>query len=411
MKFKTFFKNHPYIFQVLLSIVIGIIGGIGWSIVKGNDNLISILSQGVVIGPIYGGIIVYPIILTLYQVVDFYGVIKENRCSKSILFDIWTIFLSISYELLYLVVVKEVLFGKDWSEVLRNEAVHTPIFTQSFPSICLIIVVFTLGIGILWSKNVNSIPPLLTVLSISATYLGVILRIVFSIQVVKFETPLDLALLLPPVVFVLIVAKTISMKIGEYREEDSRRSKIDSIPILSGLNRFLKSSKNWHIMAAVLMIPLLGIIICVLVLLGQEPDGLIKAFTETSQWNLSTKVSPPNVYYDEHYLCTVAAGGHRKIVKPIRTGVRHGNRIVVNRQLLIANAFEDLLQENLPRVHRVIRNFYDTYGFPIARLVKSRYIADIIWILMKPLEWFFLCVLYLFDTHPEDRICIQYTGK
>ena len=41
---------------------------------------------------------------------------------------------------------------------------------------------------------------------------------------------------------------------------------------------------------------------------------------ETSGWNLSRRVAPQNVYYDEHYLCTVAAGGHRKIVKPLRLG-------------------------------------------------------------------------------------------
>lgn len=31
--------------------------------------------------------------------------------------------------------------------------------------------------------------------------------------------------------------------------------------------------------------------------------------------------------------------------------------------------------------------------------------------IMKPLEWIFLCVLYLTDAHPENRIAVQYTGK
>lgn len=29
---------------------------------------------------------------------------------------------------------------------------------------------------------------------------------------------------------------------------------------------------------------------------------------------------------------------------------------------------------------------------------------------MKPLEYFFVIVLYLFDTAPEDRIAVQYMG-
>ena len=51
---------------------------------------------------------------------------------------------------------------------------------------------------------------------------------------------------------------------------------------------------------------------------------------------------------------------------------------------------------------------YDRYGFPIARLIKSKYVADIIWFIMKPLEWFFLFVIYLVDEYPEDRIARQY---
>ncbi|HNX64697.1 MAG TPA: hypothetical protein PKI60_05880 [Oscillospiraceae bacterium] len=34
---------------------------------------------------------------------------------------------------------------------------------------------------------------------------------------------------------------------------------------------------------------------------------------------------------------------------------------------------------------------------------------DIIYIVMKPLEYLFLFVLYLFDLNPENRISMQYT--
>ena len=165
-------------------------------------------------------------------------------------------------------------------------------------------------------------------------------------------------------------------------------------------------------LAFLLMWPLLGILICLLALFGQSPSAAIRAFTETSDWNLSQQVSPRNIVeYDEHYLCTVAAGGHRKIVHPIRRGVRHGHSVTVNRQLCVANAFEQILEEQTPRLHRAVRHFYDTYGFPIAKLIRSPYVADLVYFLMKPLEWYFLLVLYSVDAHPEDRIAIQYTGK
>lgn len=112
--------------------------------------------------------------------------------------------------------------------------------------------------------------------------------------------------------------------------------------------------------------------------------------------------------YVGHYLCTVAAGGHRKLVRPERMGMRNGTAIVVNRQLAIANAFEELLQQKLPRFHRCVRRFYDYHGYPISKHITTPLWADVVYVLMKPLEWLFLAVLYTFDAHPEQRVAMQY---
>ena len=146
-------------------------------------------------------------------------------------------------------------------------------------------------------------------------------------------------------------------------------------------------------------------------LFGQRPDEAIKAFLETSDWTLSTKISPPSITYDGHYLCTVSLRGHKNIVKPIRMGIRRGEKIVVNRQLCVANAFEDLVQERMPRFHHFIRYIYDKYGYPLSKHINTALQADITYILMKPLEWIFLLVLYIFDVNPENRIATQYIGK
>ncbi|MBP3272139.1 MAG: hypothetical protein J6M17_07925, partial [Ruminococcus sp.] len=90
---------------------------------------------------------------------------------------------------------------------------------------------------------------------------------------------------------------------------------------------------------------------------------------------------------------------------------RAGDRIIVNRQLCIANAFEDLIMDKTPRFHRALRGFYDKYGYPLCRSITTPLRADIVYIIMKPLEWLFLIVLYLFDTKPESRISAQYTGR
>lgn len=159
-----------------------------------------------------------------------------------------------------------------------------------------------------------------------------------------------------------------------------------------------------------MLFPVAGILEIVLILFGQGADGVVKAFTMTADWTFSTQVPPPPIEYEGHYLCTVAAGGHRKIVKPIRYGMRRGEKIVVNRQLCIANAFEELIQERAPRFHRAVRGFYDAYGYPLSRLITTPAKADFVYLLMKPLEWMFLGVLYLLDVNPERRIERQYRG-
>ena len=271
----------------------------------------------------------------------------------------------------------------DFTETLVNNEVHAPIATWTIPTIVTIGCVAFWGYLILRFLPLKKLPPLLSVLAMAAMYLGIGLCILFTIQLLGGE----FLLAVYPFNLLLIFGKTVRRVCMQH--EQARR--------FSGL-------------AFLLMWPLLGVLTIILILFGQKPDSLIQAWTQTSDWTLSLQKAPPNVLYDEHYLCTVAAGGHPKLVKPLRMGERHGHRIVVNRQLLVANAFEDLLAEKLPGVHRRLRHFYDTWGYPVARHIRSRWTADLIYLLMKPLEYFFVIVLYLFDTAPEDRIAVQYMG-
>lgn len=176
-------------------------------------------------------------------------------------------------------------------------------------------------------------------------------------------------------------------------------------------NNLLSKSLGWYLIAFIAAIPLLVVILIILVLFGQAPDAVVKAFTETSDWTLSQKISPPPIEYEGHYLCTVAVNGHKRLVKPTRCGIRHGQKIIVNRQLCVANAFEQLIQEKAPRFHKLVRYIYDKYGYPLSKHITTAIRADIVYIIMKPLEYLFLFILYLFDLHPENRISMQYTGN
>lgn len=162
-------------------------------------------------------------------------------------------------------------------------------------------------------------------------------------------------------------------------------------------------------------LPFLLIVIIFLLLFGQKPDSIIRAFTETYHHNLSQwDYKCDNVECGGHYLCSVAANGHKRLVKPVRYGTRNNAIIICNRQLLVANAFEELLQERMPAVHRFVRKQYNKVGNLIHRyynIFNIKIISDIIYFFMKPLEWCFLLVLYTFDSKPENRIAMQYLSK
>jgi hypothetical protein len=162
------------------------------------------------------------------------------------------------------------------------------------------------------------------------------------------------------------------------------------------------------------ILPVIIILTSILVLFGQKPDALIRAFTETykhgfSQWDYKCA----NVDCGDHYLCSVAANGHKEIVKPQRLGIRAGGIIVCNRQLLVSNAFEQVIEEFLPITHQKIRINYDKVGDMIHknhRLFENKVLCDLVFIMMKPAEWFFIFTLYLVDKNPENRIAKQYTS-
>ena len=359
-------------------------------------------------------ILVYPIVLTGYHIILLYLEANKKLLKPFIRFDQVAIWYGLILEFLYLTEGKYVT-GSDWSVQLKNLEMHTPIFSEAAPTIIFIFTIGIAGYFYLRVRPLKKIPPLMAIISMSAMYLWVIEVIVFTVQVFKGDLSgdnlLDLYLLVYPVCIICIVARTVISKVHEWQEYEMERAKIQSNYFLNFADKILSNSKLWPIYAIIFMFPLLGIIIGILLLFGQAPDSVIKAWTETADWTLSLKEAPQNIEYDEHYLCTVAAGGHRKLVKPVRKGIRHGHEVIVNRQLCIANAFEQILEEKTPRFHKLVRGIYDRYGFPVARLIKSKWIADIIYIMMKPLEWIFLAVIYMSDVHPENRIATQYMGK
>lgn len=309
----------------------------------------------------------------------------------------------------YLEFVAEVLPKAGWDVQLYNKQLHQPISSEHVWGVVIVVAFFLIGLVFLYKSNVNKVPPLLTCMAIGSLYLGTIYSLMWYVHIAGcLELFGVLYFLIPTLNTIMISIRLIVSKVYEFNVEPTRSSKIDDSKFLSRIESMRSRASYLPIGGLLCVIPLIGIMMLILLLFGQAPDAAIKAFTETSDFTLSTKVAPQNIQRDEHYLCTVAAGGHRRIVKPLRKGRRHGHEVIVNRQLQVANAFEEVLIDYTPGFHKVVRHIYDTYGFPIARLIKKQWVADVVYLIMKPLEILFLCVLYASCVHPEDRIAMQY---
>ena len=351
---------------------------------------------------------IIPIVLTVFNILIFFlkDKIKPKliNISDGLIFVLGPIYTVLYFGLMSFIEWDVPLYtGTGIYNDLRN---YTPISFESMPTILLIIAIAIISYALLRVFK-EKIPPIPAAFCFSGIFMGIVFYIVYIIQFSKHIWHIETVyLLLFGFDYVLCSIRLVMQTVKTYSE--NAREKEYKNPIFKFLNNFLIKSSSFLIFSFAMLVPLLIIVIIVMILFGQKPDSIITAFTNTADWTLSQKIPPPRIDYDGHYLCTVAACGDEKVVKPIRAGKRHGQLIVVNRQLLIANAFEDLIKERTPKLHKIVRGIYDKTGLPISKYINTKHRSNIVYFVMKPFEWLFLVVLYTFDKNPENRIAIQY---
>lgn len=360
--------------------------------------------------------LVTPVGLTIWNI---YNLFAKKPKQEAIAFWMTVIIGGFLYILLY-----DVAFNPagDWWEVIEVTQTHYSISTHYVLGIALPALVGFAGLVVLVCVKSEKKPPLVSAFSVASVILLNIVQIVYAVQISKSVLDDSFYLLFFYVyhfnIFILSVSavkKQMNQQLQIFKQMYHREER-DVLPksMNSFMNWLYLSVNNISRYSGLIFICfffLIAILEIIFILAGQGADAPIKAFTDTADWTFSKQIPPPPIDHQGHYLCTVAAGGHKKIVKPLRYGTRRGAIIVVNRQLCIANAFEDYIQEKLPKIHRIIRGVYDKYGYPISKYITTPLRADIIYFIMKPLEWAFLVFLYLFDIGPEQRISRQYQFK
>lgn len=303
----------------------------------------------------------------------------------------------------------------EWYEAGYTGQFHNLISGQYEISLVIPLIVGCVGLFILLIFKPEKLSPIISALSIASVLILNVIQIFIAIQMSNNLYYAGLFWFMFYVyhfniliISAIAIKKQIGYQLKFYKSlpVTSVKSKLTNF-LYSKINNIYKYS-GFVFLCLLFVVALMEI---VFILIGQGADGPIKAFTDTADWTFSRQTPPPPIEYEGHYLCTVAAGGHKKVVKPLRYGTRRGQRIVVNRQLCVANAFEDYIQTKFPEFHRFIRGIYDKYGYPISKHITTQTRADIVYFLMKPLEWIFLGFLYTLDVNPEDRIRKQYCEK
>jgi len=302
----------------------------------------------------------------------------------------------------------------DWDQSIYSTQIHDPISSEYEISFLIPLFVGFTGLLILLFCDPKKLSPLVSAFSIAGTVIFNITHLTFAVQLISniMKDPTGIMLYLYHLNLLILSSSALKRHI---EHQLKFYNELPDTAVKGRLNNFIYSKINniykYSGLVFVCLFFLAALLEIIFVLTGQGADGPVKAFTETADWNFSQQIPPPPKDYEGHYLCTVAAGGHKKAVKPLRYGKRRGAVIIVNRQLCIANAFEDLIYEKAPSFHKAVRYVYDKYGYPVSKHITTPLRSDIVYYAMKPLEWIFLLFLYLADSDPESRIRRQYAYK
>ncbi len=92
------------------------------------------------------------------------------------------------------------------------------------------------------------------------------------------------------------------------------------------------------------------------------------------------------------FVFSAAAKGHPKLVK---SWVHPNIGKPVNRQWYIFKHFETLLSVYFPKIHHVLRHIYNYVGPSVAKRIRYTWQADLVYILLKPIEWLIAIILKL----------------
>jgi hypothetical protein len=131
-------------------------------------------------------------------------------------------------------------------------------------------------------------------------------------------------------------------------------------------------------------------------LLASAPFWVLSVFLSMKHY-ATLSARPPDCF-----VVTAASKGHQRLVGPFVTVAHNGRVRHASTQLRTLWQFEDLWSRVHPRSHACFRAIYNILGYQAARLVRSRWSADVAYLCVKPFELVARCALLL-ETRPPER--------
>lgn len=117
------------------------------------------------------------------------------------------------------------------------------------------------------------------------------------------------------------------------------------------------------------------------VMLGSTPFWALSLY-----WSYKTYLSLPDHPPPDCFVVTAASRGLRRFVGPFAAVAHRGERRLANQQLATLWQFENLWRSSAPRTHAMFRSIYNRIGPMIARRIISPWLADVVYVALKPLE-------------------------
>jgi hypothetical protein len=115
--------------------------------------------------------------------------------------------------------------------------------------------------------------------------------------------------------------------------------------------------------------------------------GSVPFWAASLYWSYKSYLSLPDHPPPGCFVVTAASRGHQSFVGPFVTVTHRGQRRLVSQQLATLWQFETLWRSSAPLSHAMFRRIYNRIGPVIARWIVPRWLADVVYIALKPLEF------------------------